>query len=531
MGRSNALSSNTRFLRWLSKQPRAAPPRLPPGKKALCCAEVCGHGRRIQGLRERAARPRATCLGLRQLLVKRTWKNRTDLLTGLGIGSMLALVTWCAYAGGGSSGSSLHLYYVPIVVGSYFLGDVGGIVIAFAAALLAGLVPLDTDTGARQPLSDIAIRAALFYFIGLMTARLFAKLDERRLDAASLLKVSRTVNASLRASEVLRTIAEIAVRITSAKACSLRLLNRERTELILAASYGLSLDYLAKGPVHIAASSVDREAASGRIVTVLDVRVDPRFQFPEEARKENLVSLLSLPLLKGKTVFGTLSVYSGARHQWSRRERRMLQAFAEQAGIAIHNARLHEDLRRNYWETVSALARAIEARDPHTLGHSERVTDCALQLGAAAGLSPEDLETLRFAVSLHDIGKIGVGDEAISRTRHLNVSDELVMRMHPLIGISILQPVEFLGPALPAVRYHHERWDGNGYPEGLAGEAIPYLARLVAVADTYDRLQTGSPGRPGLTPQEALQELNRLAGTALDPALTDLFVQTVGQAR
>jgi len=124
-----------------------------------------------------------------------------------------------------------------------------------------------------------------------------------------------------------------------------------------------------------------------------------------------------------------------------------------------------------------------------------------------------------------------VGDEAISRTRHLNVSDELVMRMHPLIGISILQPVEFLGPALPAVRYHHERWDGNGYPEGLAGEAIPYLARLVAVADTYDRLQTGSPGRPGLTPQEALQELNRLAGTALDPALTDLFVQTVGQAR
>jgi HD-GYP domain-containing protein (c-di-GMP phosphodiesterase class II) len=417
------------------------------------------------------------------------------------------------------------------VIASYFLGDLGGIVTAFAAALLAGVLPLDTDTGSRQTLSDILVRTALFYFIALLTSRLFAKLDERREDAASLLKVSRTVNASLRASEVLRTIAETAVRITSAKACSIRLLNRERTELVLAASYGLSLDYLARGRVRVAESEVDREVVSGRVMALLEVREDPRFRYREEARKEGLVSLLSIPLLKGTEVFGTLSVYSQARHQWSRRERRLLQAFAEQAGIAIHNARLHEDLRRNYWETVSALARAIEARDPYTLGHSERVTDYALQLGVSAGLSSEDLETLRFAATLHDIGKIGVGDEAISRGGHLDVSEEIVARMHPLIGISILQPVEFLAPALPAVRYHHERWDGNGYPEGLAGEQIPYLARLLGVADLYDRLRTGTPGRSGLTAPEAAQELRRLAGTALDPELAELLLQTFSRSR
>lgn len=457
--------------------------------------------------------------------------NRADLLIGLCIGALLALVTWLAYLGGGAGGSYTHCYYVPIVVGGYLLGDTGGIVTAFAAALLAGLLPLDTDTGLRQSTADVAIRTALFYFIGLMTSRLFAKLDERREDASSLLKVSRTVNASLRASEVLRTIAETTVRITSAKACSIRLLNRERTELILAASYGLSLDYLARGPVHIADSAIDQSVVSGRTVAVLDVAADPRFRYREEARKEKLVSMISAPLLKGTEVFGSLNVYSGSRHHWSRRERRLLQAFAEQAGVALHNARLHEDLRRSYWETVSALARAIEARDPFTLGHSERVTDYALQLGAGAGLSPEGLETLRFAATLHDIGKIGVGDEAISPRGHLDVSGEIVMRMHPLIGISILQPVEFLASALPAVRYHHERWDGNGYPEGLAGEAIPYLARLLAVTDTYDRLQTSSRGRVGLTAAEAAAEMNRLAGTALDPKLVELFLQIISRSR
>jgi HD-GYP domain-containing protein (c-di-GMP phosphodiesterase class II) len=463
--------------------------------------------------------------------MKRFWQDRTGLLSGLGIGAMLASITWVAYLAGGAGSSYLHFFYIPIVMGSYLLGDLGGIVTAFAAALLAGLLPSDTDAGTRQPAADIIVRAALFYFIGVITSRLFSKLEERREDAASLLKVSSTVNASLRATEVLRTIAETAVRITSAKACSIRLLNRERSELILAASYGLSLDYLAKGPLRLAQNDIDREVVGGQTVTVADVRVDPRFRYQEEAAQENLVSLLSIPLLKGAEVFGTLTVYSESRHQWSRREGRMLQGFAEQAGVAIHNARLHEDLRRSYWETVSALARAIEARDPYTPGHSERVTDYVLQLGGALELSAEELETLRFAATLHDIGKIGVGDEAIGHGAPLDVSDEIVVRMHPLIGISILQPVEFLAPALPIVRYHHERWDGNGYPEGLAKEEIPFLARVLAVANTYDRLQTGSPGRAAMSEADARQELRRIAGSALDPQLAELFLSLLERSR
>jgi HD-GYP domain-containing protein (c-di-GMP phosphodiesterase class II) len=235
-----------------------------------------------------------------------------------------------------------------------------------------------------------------------------------------------------------------------------------------------------------------------------------------------------LRLSRGDQVFGVLRVYAASRHQWSRRERRLLQAFSEQACIAIQNARLHEDLRRNYWETVNALARAIEAKDPHTLGHSERVTDYALQLGRELELSADEMETLRFAATLHDIGKIGMADESVSRYRHLDMSDEVVLRMHPLIGIAILQPVEFLAPALGAVRHHHERWDGKGYPQGLAGEEIPFLARLLAVTNAYDILRTDSPARPGMSVQEAAESLRRSAGKELDRRLTEAFLRVLG---
>jgi len=461
--------------------------------------------------------------------MKLIWRNRTALLIGLGLGLLLILITWVAYLDGGTQGSFIHFFYIPILLASYLLGDVGGIITAFAAALLSALLPLSVLHDTPQPFKDIAIRGILFYALGVITSRLFHKLEERREDAASLLEVSRTVNASLRPTQVLRTITETAVHITAAKACSIRLLDRERKELTPAASYGLSLDYLSKGPVRLADSPLDREVVSGRAVTILDVRQDPRFQYPQEAGAEGLVSVFCLPLRRGEEVFGALRVYSGVRHLWSRRERRLLQAFADQAAVALDNARLHEDLRRSYWETVSALARAIEAKDPYTMGHSERVTDYALQLGRALGLSPEQMETLRFAATLHDIGKIGLTDESLARSTHLDMSDEILVRMHPLIGISILQPVEFLAPALPPVRYHHERWDGKGYPEGLAAERIPLLARVLAVANVYDRLQTGSPLRPGLSPREAERELRRLAGTVLDPQLTEIILRVLAE--
>ena len=456
------------------------------------------------------------------------WRSRRGITVAAGLAVLLAWITWIALLDGGASSTYIHFYYIPIVMASYFLGDMGGMATSLVAALLAAALPSQYS---YQPLADVVIRGMLFYFIGIMTSRLFAKLDERGREAASLLEVSRSVNASLRLNKVLQTIAQTAVQITAAKACAIRLMDRDREELLPAASYGLSLDYLAKGPVRVAESPIDQEVLAGGTLAILDVRVDPRFHYREQARAEGLVSCLCLALRRSGEVFGVLRVYSATRYQWSGGERRLLGAFAEQAALAIHNARLHDDLRRNYWETVSALARAIEARDPYTMGHSERVTDYALQLGRALDLTADQMETLRFAATLHDVGKIGLTDDIQGRGRHLDMSGEVAQRMHPLIGISILQPVEFLAPALEAVRYHHERWDGRGFSEGRGGEEIPLLARVIAVANVYDRLRTGSPGRPGLTVEEAARKLRSLGGTELNPELVEALLSAMGQGR
>jgi HD-GYP domain-containing protein (c-di-GMP phosphodiesterase class II) len=125
------------------------------------------------------------------------------------------------------------------------------------------------------------------------------------------------------------------------------------------------------------------------------------------------------------------------------------------------------------------------------------------------------------------VGKIGLADRSLA-SGHLDMSDAVLVRMHPLIGLAILQPVEFLAPTLDAVRHHHERWDGKGYPDGLAGEDIPLPARILAIANLYDNLQTDAPGRPGLSEADAVKELRAAAGRECDPELTEKFLAALG---
>jgi HD-GYP domain-containing protein (c-di-GMP phosphodiesterase class II) len=438
---------------------------------------------------------------------------------------MLPIFYWLVYLDGGASGTFVNLFYIPIVLAAFVFGDVGGAIVAVVCAVVAGpFLPQQVVGNIAQPFYGILTRAAFFYFMAIFTARLAASVRRRGEESASLLSVAQAVSASLRLEQVLQTIAEKAVEITGAKACSIRLLSAEGSELLPAASVGLSPEYLGKGRVWVRSSGLDQDVLAGETVLLGDVTKDARFQYRRQAESEGLVSALALPLRQRERVVGVLRVYSGRRRNWSGQDRRVLEGFATQAAIAIENARLYEDIHSNYWETVRALTRAIEAKDPFTLGHSERVTSYAVQLGQELGLSHDELETLRFAAILHDIGKIGVAEKALARSASdLDTSDDVLVRMHPLIGKSILEPVAFLRPALDAVRYHHERWDGEGYPEGLAGSAIPRSARILAVANAYDHLTTDQPERLGLTREEALNDLKRRAGTQLDPEMVEAF--------
>jgi putative nucleotidyltransferase with HDIG domain len=171
-----------------------------------------------------------------------------------------------------------------------------------------------------------------------------------------------------------------------------------------------------------------------------------------------------------------------------------------------------------YLEAIRALAMALDARDPYTAGHSERVSVLSVAIGREMRLGAEELEVLRLGALLHDIGKIGISDHLLRKPAPLTADEYEVVKTHPAVGSRILRHVRFLEPHLPIVELHHERPDGRGYPSGLEGDAIPVLARIVHVADAYDAMTSARAYRPALPSSAGLAELHRCAGTDFDPA-------------
>jgi putative two-component system response regulator len=175
---------------------------------------------------------------------------------------------------------------------------------------------------------------------------------------------------------------------------------------------------------------------------------------------------------------------------------------------------------------VLSLARSIEAKRPLMNGHSDRIVKYAVQLGMSLGLPEEDLQELRIACVLHDIGKVGVPDEILLKPAALNTQETEVVRQHPSIGENICAPLKSLRRVLPVIRHHHERMDGSGYPDGLSGKEIPLMARILQIADIYDALITVRPYRDALSSEDALETLNKEAGCGwLDASLVWKFSQ------
>ncbi len=181
--------------------------------------------------------------------------------------------------------------------------------------------------------------------------------------------------------------------------------------------------------------------------------------------------------------------------------------------------RVHDD-----WGILLTLATIIEARDPYMSGHSQRTGWLAARLGRQIGLDAPAVETLYLAGILHDIGKLGIPEAILNKPGPLTHDEMNLVRRHPQMGWEMLRPVDWLTPVLPAVRYHHENYDGSGYPERLTGEQIPLAARILRIVDMYDALTSPRPYRPPRSHAEALRFLRDGAGTLTDPALTRTFV-------
>ncbi len=203
----------------------------------------------------------------------------------------------------------------------------------------------------------------------------------------------------------------------------------------------------------------------------------------------------------------------------------LLKILGSQVGFVIQNADLFNNLQRAYIDTLSALTSAIDAKDSYTRGHSERVTELSIRLANEYGLPPEEVEKIKLGGLLHDIGKIGIPEEILNKPGRLNDEEFEIIKSHPDLGLHILGKVEFLETIVPIIRYHHERYDGKGYPEGLKGEAIPLLARIVSVVDTFDAMTTDRPYRKAMSIEEALKEIERCSGSQFDPKIAAHFIR------
>lgn len=200
----------------------------------------------------------------------------------------------------------------------------------------------------------------------------------------------------------------------------------------------------------------------------------------------------------------------------------VLQSTFREMATAIQSSQ--EQLRQEHLSTIQVLAAAVDAKDRYTQGHSQRVAHYAVELAQCLGYTEAKLERLFITGTLHDIGKIGVPDSVLHKPGPLTPEERSQMEQHPVLGELILKEVPQLADTLPGVRHHHERWDGKGYPDGLAGEAIPFEARILALADTFDAMTSDRPYRRGMSYERALEEIERCAGTQFDPELAPIFV-------
>jgi anti-anti-sigma factor len=267
------------------------------------------------------------------------------------------------------------------------------------------------------------------------------------------------------------------------------------------------------------------------VIGVLAFNLDDRYRHQMKPFTAEGIAVIAPMCFKNELVgiLGLGAKLSG--REFDADEIRLLGALVDLAAVNIETARLLDRTKRNYAGLVRALISAIEAKDEFTRGHTERVTLYASALADELRLNKNRKQDLLFGAVLHDVGYLGVSEEVLRMPDGITEEQLAELRRHPLIGVNILKDIPLLRKALGAVRHHHEWYDGSGYPDGLAGEDIPLIARIVAVADSFDAMTTDRRYRGAKSKEEALAEIERSRGAQFDPAVVNAFVKLVESGR
>ncbi len=343
--------------------------------------------------------------------------------------------------------------------------------------------------------------------------------------------LSKAINSTLDIEEVVAMVMNKASEIMRSDRVLVLLYDKSQATLDVQSAYGFEEGELSATCLRNVKSFDHCIVRKGMVITLKELLSHDDYRVLKNAMPF-VEEMVFTPLEVRGEAYGLIGVM-GFKGAFSDVELEMFCALGSQSAVAMENANLYRKAKDAFLHTAEALAEAVNSRDPYTGGHIRRVSQYALLIAAECGLSNEEKEVLRLSSILHDIGKIGIEDAILKKGGLLTEDEALKMRLHPDIGARILGFVKEMRDVIPGVLYHHEWFDGSGYPLGLKGEDIPEQARIIAVADAYDALTTDRPYRKAMVSEEALEKMAAENGTHFDPSLVEIFqrIHTEGQFR
>lgn len=354
----------------------------------------------------------------------------------------------------------------------------------------------------------------------------FKRIHERTERLSLLSRLGQILNSTLDHREVRRRAMEAATQLMKAEAGSLLLIDEEKSQLCFEVALGNREEAIKKITLNLGEGIAGWVAQQGDPLVVNAPDKDPRFFKGVDERMEfKTRNLICVPVkVKEKTIGVLEAINKKEGEAFDKEDLSLLISLSDQVAIALDNARLYQELEEMFFQTAESLAEAIEKRDPYTGGHTRRVTTYSLAMAKYLPLKAAEVKWLRISAVLHDIGKIGIDDQILRKPERLNPHEFDEIRRHAGMGAEIIDHIKQLRNIVPGIKYHHEQIDGMGYPDGLKGEEIPIIAKIVSVADTFDAMTTDRPYRKALSKEAAVKELRRCSGTQFDQAVVGAFV-------
>jgi len=354
----------------------------------------------------------------------------------------------------------------------------------------------------------------------------FRRIEGKAERLALLSQLGQILNSTLDHKEIRRRAMEAATQLMKATVGSLLLINEDKGQLYFEVALGDREEDIKRIPLNFGEGIAGWVAQYGKPLVVNSPRDDPRFFKGVDERTEfKTRNIICVPIKVKEKVIGVLEAINRQKGRFDKEDLFLLTSLADQVAIALDNSRLYQELEEMFFQTAESLADAIEKRDPYTGGHTQRVTSYSQAISKYLQLKPLERKWLKITSALHDIGKIGIEDNILRKPETLSSEEFDIIKRHSIIGVEIIEHIRQLRESIPGVKYHHEYVNGKGYPDGLKGEEIPILAKIVAVADTYDAMTTDRPYRKAMEEVVAIEELKRCSGTQFDREVVEAFMQ------